>query len=106
MTWVVVDDPIPAGASHLGTGLGAPVAHRARRASSARRRALAGLRRARASRASAPTTTSCRRARFTVEYTIRLNQSGRFELPPTRVEALYAPEMFGEMPNAPLEVAP
>ena len=43
---------------------------------------------------------------FTVEYTVRLNQGGRFELPATRVEALYAPEMFGELPNRPLEVAP
>ena len=43
---------------------------------------------------------------FTVEYTVRLNQAGRFQLPPTRVEALYAPELFGELPNAPLEVAP
>ena len=38
------------------------------------------------------------------EYAIRLNQPGTFELPPTRVEALYAPELFGEMPNAPFEV--
>jgi uncharacterized protein YfaS (alpha-2-macroglobulin family) len=43
---------------------------------------------------------------FTVEYTVRLNQGGRFELPATRVEALYAPEMFGELPNRPFEVAP
>lgn len=39
-----------------------------------------------------------------VEYTVRLNQSGRFHLPPSRVEALYAPEMFGELPNAAIEV--
>jgi rhamnose utilization protein RhaD (predicted bifunctional aldolase and dehydrogenase) len=39
------------------------------------------------------------KGKFVTEYTIRLNQSGRFELPPTRVEALYAPEMFGEAPN-------
>jgi uncharacterized protein YfaS (alpha-2-macroglobulin family) len=43
---------------------------------------------------------------FAIEYTIRLNQAGRFELPPTRVEALYAPEMFGEIPNAPMDVLP
>ncbi|MEW6271401.1 MAG: hypothetical protein AB1689_19135 [Thermodesulfobacteriota bacterium] len=41
-----------------------------------------------------------------VSYAIRVNQPGRFLLPPTRVEALYAPESFGEIPNAPLEVAP
>jgi uncharacterized protein YfaS (alpha-2-macroglobulin family) len=31
---------------------------------------------------------------------VRLNNEGRFSLPPTRVEAMYAPEMFGEVPNA------
>jgi uncharacterized protein YfaS (alpha-2-macroglobulin family) len=31
-----------------------------------------------------------------VEYTLRLNNVGDFALPPSRVEALYAPEMFGE----------
>ena len=46
------------------------------------------------------------RGRHVVEYTLRLNTAGRFGLPPTRVEALYAPETFGERPNEPLEVAP
>jgi uncharacterized protein YfaS (alpha-2-macroglobulin family) len=41
-----------------------------------------------------------------VEYTLRLNSSGRFSLPPTRVEAMYAPETFGERPNPVLEVRP
>jgi hypothetical protein len=44
--------------------------------------------------------------RHIVEYTVRLNNPGRFALPPTRVEAMYAPESFGEAPNAALEVAP
>jgi hypothetical protein len=35
-----------------------------------------------------------------LEYTVRLNNVGNFALPPTRVEAMYAPEMFGEAPNA------
>ena len=43
---------------------------------------------------------------FEIEYTIRLNQSGTFKLPATRVDALYEPEMFGELPNSPFEVAP
>lgn len=34
-----------------------------------------------------------------LQYTIRLNSSGSFSLPATRVEAMYAPEMFGETPN-------
>ena len=37
---------------------------------------------------------------FVVEYTVRLNNPGTFGLPATRVEAMYAPEMFGEAPNA------
>ncbi|MDQ8038092.1 MAG: hypothetical protein REI12_11775, partial [Pedobacter sp.] len=34
-----------------------------------------------------------------ITYTLRLNQSGDFRLPPTLVEAMYAPEMFGMTPN-------
>jgi len=41
-----------------------------------------------------------------MEYTLRLNTVGRFKLPPTRVEAMYAPETFGEIPNGELEVMP
>ncbi|MEO8248099.1 MAG: hypothetical protein ABI589_01910, partial [Burkholderiales bacterium] len=46
------------------------------------------------------------RGKHVVEYTVRLNNPGTFSLPPTRVEALYAPESFGEAPNAPLSVGP
>jgi alpha-2-macroglobulin len=35
---------------------------------------------------------------------VRLNNVGEFAMPPTRVEAMYAPEMFGETPNAPVKV--
>jgi len=31
---------------------------------------------------------------------------GDFAMPPSRVEAMYAPEMFGELPNAPVTVRP
>lgn len=41
-----------------------------------------------------------------VEYTLRLNNAGEFQLPETRVEALYAPEMFGALPNAAVTIAP
>jgi uncharacterized protein YfaS (alpha-2-macroglobulin family) len=46
------------------------------------------------------------RGKHVMEYTVRLNNPGRFALPPTRVEAMYAPESFGEAPNAAMEVAP
>mgnify|MGYP006921737352 CR=1 FL=1 len=41
---------------------------------------------------------------FVTEYTVRLNNPGTFEMPATRVEAMYAPEMFGEVPNARMKV--
>jgi uncharacterized protein YfaS (alpha-2-macroglobulin family) len=37
---------------------------------------------------------------------VRLNNPGRFDLPAPRVEALYAPEMFGETPNDAVRVKP
>ena len=39
-----------------------------------------------------------------IEYTVRLNNAGDFSLPPTRVEALYAPEVFGAAPNSKVRV--
>ncbi len=106
MTWVVVNDPIPAGASHLGTGLG----HDSQIATSGENlnnnnylwpsyveRAFDGYR---AYYDYVPKGT------FELEYTIRLNQAGTFQVPATRVEALYEPEMFGESPNPPFGVAP
>jgi hypothetical protein len=36
---------------------------------------------------------------------VRLNNAGAFQFPATRVEAMYAPEIFGEAPNVPLDVA-
>ncbi len=41
---------------------------------------------------------------WSVSYTVRLNNDGVFQMPTTRVEALYNPEMFGEIPNNKLEV--
>jgi len=44
------------------------------------------------------------KGRWVVEYTVRYNNPGTFWLPATRVEALYAPEMLGELPNPSLTV--
>jgi len=104
MTWVVIDDPIPSGAAILGTGLGRDAG------------SLTGgeKRTGWAWPAFVERTQEAYRAyyefvpkgKFTVEYTVRLNNPGRFDLPATRVEALYAPEMFGESPNASVQVKP
>src|SRR5690606_23134157 len=41
-----------------------------------------------------------------LECTVRLNNPGTFALPQTRVDAMYAPAMFGEFPTAPAAVGP
>jgi uncharacterized protein YfaS (alpha-2-macroglobulin family) len=43
---------------------------------------------------------------WVLEYTVRFNNPGQFHLPGTRVEALYAPEMLGEIPNEIIMIAP
>ncbi|WP_296943720.1 MG2 domain-containing protein [uncultured Massilia sp.] len=98
MSWVVVDDPIPAGASVLGSGLGrdSQIATAGERRGgwvwpAYEERTHAGFR---------SYFEWVPKGRFSVEYTVRLNNAGAFSLPPTRVEAMYSPEMFGELPNA------
>ncbi|MCV2361389.1 alpha-2-macroglobulin [Paucibacter sp. TC2R-5] len=107
MTWVVLSDPLPAGAAIMGSGLGGDSSL------------------ALQSQASAPAPLGRRpvyiersfeawrgyfdflpRGKHELSYTVRLNNAGRFMLPGTRAEALYAPEQFGELPQAVLEVAP
>jgi uncharacterized protein YfaS (alpha-2-macroglobulin family) len=34
-----------------------------------------------------------------VSYTIRVSQAGVLKMPSTRVEAMYAPAVYGEFPN-------
>ena len=99
MTSVVVNDPIPAGARILGEGDG--------RDSRIAQKDEAGSR-GNAWPAYIERTFSNYRAyynyvprgRFSIDYTLRLNNAGEFTLPATRVEAVYAPEVFGEAPNA------
>jgi uncharacterized protein YfaS (alpha-2-macroglobulin family) len=104
MTWVVVNDPIPAGATILGSGLG--------------RDSEAATEGEKAPRGAWPAFVErgfdgyrayydyLPKGKLQVEYTVRLNNVGTFGLPPTRVEALYAPSSFGALPNAAVVVAP
>ena len=120
MTWVVVNDPIPAGASHLGGGL----RRDSQIAVSGEQRSDAFLMESRGGLATVFNSdllwpdfverpfdayrvyySYIPKGVFELEYTIRLNQAGQFQMPPTRVEALYQPEMFGEIPNARFDVA-
>ena len=103
--WAVISDPIPAGATILGSGLGRDSAIAASAnasidaawsaAPSFVERAFAGYR---AYFDYLPT------GRTQLEYVVRLNTVGDFNLPPTRAEALYQPEIYGMLPGAQLSV--
>jgi hypothetical protein len=102
MTWVAITDPIPAGATILGTGLGrdSQIATQGeKRAGNAwpafEERSFEAFR---SYYGYLP------KGLTRVEYTVRLNNVGEFAMPPSRVEALYAPEMFGESPNPHIKV--
>jgi alpha-2-macroglobulin len=104
MTWVVVHDPIPGGATLLGSGLGRDSALSTEGEQQDSRGWLAYEERSfeafRAYYRYLP------KGPLVLEYTVRLNNPGDFGLPQTRVEAMYAPEMFGESPNARWVVKP
>ena len=102
MTWVVASDPVPGGATILGSRLGRDSALATR---DEERLAAPRAWEERGSEAMRFTWAYLPRGRHVVEYTLRLNHSGRFALPPTRVEAMYAPERFGETPNTPWDVS-
>ena len=101
-TWVVVSDPIPGGAMILGSGLGRDSSllsgdeqERGRAWETFRERSFEALR---------VYYEWVPKGKWTVEYTLRLNNEGLFYLPETRAEALYSPEMFGELPNRKMEI--
>jgi uncharacterized protein YfaS (alpha-2-macroglobulin family) len=104
MTWVAVNDPVPAGAAILGTGLGRD--SRLLTPGEDRRQRLWPAFEERSFEAFRAYYDHMPKGTWTVEYALRLNQPGAFSLPPTRVEALYAPEVFGESPNETIEVYP
>ncbi|WP_370283703.1 MG2 domain-containing protein [Ramlibacter sp. WS9] len=102
MTWVVITDPVPGGATILGGGLGRDS-----------QIATQGEKRAgwswpafeeRSFESFRSYYEYLPKGVVKMEYTLRLNNVGEFALPPTRVEAMYAPEMFGETPNAKVKV--
>jgi hypothetical protein len=104
MTWVALSDPVPAGATILGNGLGRD-SEIAAQGEQRKGHAWPAFEE-RSFEAFRAYYQYLPKGTFTVEYTVRLNNVGQFSLPPTRVEAMYAPEMFGEYPNARLKVEP
>lgn len=103
-TWVVVSDPIPSGSTILGSGLGRDSTLRVQ--DEERKGWVWPAYEERSFEAFRAYYDYVPKGKWTVEYTVRLNQGGIMHIPTTRVEALYFPEMFGEVPNAPIEVQP
>jgi uncharacterized protein YfaS (alpha-2-macroglobulin family) len=104
MTWVVIDDPIPAGATILGGGLGGDS-----KILSGAKQSVSGARpdfEERSFEALRAYYQFVPKGKWSLEYTVRLNNEGEFNLPSTRIEAMYAPEMFGALPNADVTVVP
>ncbi len=102
MTWVAITDPVPAGATILGSGLGrdSEIATQGEKREgwgwpAFEERSFESFR---------SYYEYLPKGTVKMEYTVRLNNAGDFALPPSRVEALYAPEMFGEAPNARVRV--
>lgn len=84
-SWVVVEDPVPAGASILQSSF-----------------ATATERKEELIRSYY----SWFNSDETMEYTIRFNQPGTFVLPISRVEAMYSPDLFAELPESQWVVQP
>ncbi|MDM0058262.1 MG2 domain-containing protein [Variovorax sp. J22G47] len=102
MTWVAITDPIPGGATILGSGLGrdSQIATQGEKKTGAGWPAFEE----RSFEAFRSYYEYLPKGVVKMEYTVRLNNVGDFALPPSRVEAMYAPEMFGEVPNARVKV--
>ena len=103
MTWVAITDPVPGGATILGSGLGrdSQIATSGEKKSGGPGWVAFEERSFEAFRSYYE---YLPKGVVTMEYTVRLNNVGNFALPPSRVEAMYAPEMFGEWPNARVKV--
>ncbi|KHD89048.1 MAG: lipoprotein [Bdellovibrio sp. ArHS] len=78
-TWVVIEDPIPASSSLLQSSWATAVE---------RKEELVRFYQAWFS------------GEETLEYTIRFNQPGTYKLPASRIEAMYSPDIFAELPES------
>ena len=97
-SWVVISDPVPAGATVIGSlggqsqmlaeGTGAGGTSYVERGRDAWRGYFAWM----------------PRGTHSVSYAMRLNAAGRLQLPPSRVEAMYSPEIRAAVPNQPMVV--
>lgn len=100
MGWVVVNDPIPAGATLLNRGYGSDSLAAGKNSNDGAWPQYVEA----ANDAYRAYYNWLPSGKWRLEYSLRLNNSGVFQLPPTRVEAMYAPDLYGEVPNATITV--
>lgn len=118
--WVVIDDPIPAGATIIGDlgGQSRLLADQARAGDGVIFGAVDGGGKLWEVQAGVVPAYVERgndawrgfyewvpRGRFQASYMLRLNGAGRFQLPPSRVAAMYSPAIHAALPNQPVTVA-
>ncbi|MCY3623911.1 MAG: MG2 domain-containing protein [Gammaproteobacteria bacterium] len=101
MTWVVVEDPLPPGAVVLGSGLGGDSDMLGGAPQYGDRWPVYSERDVDSYRAYYRYVP---KGRLSLRYNVRYNTAGTFTLPPTRVEAMYAPEMHAERPVKPITI--
>jgi hypothetical protein len=107
-SWVVLHDPLPSGASHLGSGMSgesnllnmAPKIEDNGQSSWPSDYIEKSFTNFITYAGFLPAGT------YKTTYRFRLNSAGQFNLPPTSAKAMYSPEVFGEMPNADFMVLP
>lgn len=98
-TWVVINDPIPPGATIIND-LGGQSAQLAEQANGGTPASYVD----RGKDAWRGYYEWVPAGNLVAEYAVRLNGTGHFSLPPTRVEAMYSPDISGQLPNTPMVV--
>ena len=99
--WVVLDEPLPPGAIVLGGGLGNDSALLSADGSN---RSLWPQFEERLAGHLRMYFRWVPQGEHVIEYKIRLNQAGQFQLPALRLEAMYDPDVFAELPLGNFEV--
>lgn len=102
MTWVVINDPIPSGATILGSGLGRDSAIENDRGEQNGYNEPTFIERK--SDVFRAYYQFMDRGEVSLTYTVRLNNLGKFSIPATRVHGMYSPSTFGEFVNTDIQV--
>jgi uncharacterized protein YfaS (alpha-2-macroglobulin family) len=109
MTWVALTDAIPAGAKILGDGDGrdSQILQMQSQSSQAQwDESVSPVFVERGFDSYRSYFDYLPKGKHKVSYTVRINNPGQFKVPASRIEAMYAPGTFAELPNADVVVQP